>query len=33
VEVEEQQAVEAILLDVAMVFKAVDPEELDYKLA
>ena len=32
-EVEEQQAVEAILLDVVMVFKVVDPEERGYKLA
>ena len=32
-EVEEQQALEATLLDVVMVFKAVDPEEQDYKLA
>ena len=32
-EVEEQQAVEAIVLDVAMAFKAVDPEERGYKLA
>ena len=30
---EEQQALELILLDAAMVFKAVDPEEQDYKLA